>query len=157
MSAPDKPTAITKEDSDSKKAFVTPNFDDGEVFLRNDKNQFFRLQWTKKDKKRKRYLAPGTYRLTGYRIVDGKWFISSTTGKKELTLEAGKEATLDIDSSVTVGLKVKPGSQLRLQMTVTGYGGAGVSIYYKGKRIPIPYVVEGGGKKVLASGTMKYG
>lgn len=157
VAAKDKPVAITKEQSDSKKAYVTPSFDEGEVFLRNQKGASYRLQWTKKDKARKRFIEPGTYRLTGYRIVNGKWFVSSTAGKKDLTLVAGKEAKLDIKGFVKVELKVQRNRGLRLQMQVTGWGETGISIYYKGKRISIPYVIEGNGKKAVASGVMKYG
>jgi hypothetical protein len=155
--AKDAPTVIKKKQKSATKAAVTPNFEEGEVFLRNKAGQFFRLHWTKRDKARKRYIAAGKYRLTGFRVVKGQWFISSTTGKKNLELAAGEETTLAIDSTIFINLKVRKNRALHLQMGLMGHGHAGLSIYHKGKRIPVRYVVEGPAGKIATSGIMKYG
>ena len=156
-----RPRTIDAEDEQGPHhAAVTAPFDGsdaGEVFLQDEDGLLFRLRWAAGETDGKRVLAPGTYRLKGYRVVRGDWFVSASAGDRELELEEGRTTELEIDPSIRFKLRAKRnGHKSMLSMTILGEQRMGLSIYRAGKRIPVAYTVLAGGEEV-ASGTMRYG
>lgn len=144
--------------------FIVPNFDEGSLLLKNAHGQFFRLSWEKKTENRRRALPPGNYSLMGYRIVrrDAKgdeWFISVTArGTRRVTVHAGYEQQVKVSETVTVQCRANSGGPgVELGMMIMDEHQSGLSIYHKGKRIPIRYTVTDAQGKEVASGTMNYG
>jgi len=136
---------------------VTTTFGEGEVFIQNEGGELFRLRWKKDQIGEERLLPPGTYRLKGYRIVRGDWFVSTTSGSRAVQLEQGETTELEIEPRVHVGLTAKSlHGKTHLQMTILGENRMGLTIYRGGARIPMRYSVEADGEE-LASGTMRYG
>ena len=112
-----------------------------------------------------RSLDAGAYTLTGYRLIrrDKRgvtWFISTTAprGIRDLKVVAGKNQTMEIDPSIVVDCSARRTKLgLRLMVTISGEIEVGLSIYRKGRRIPIVYRVLGKQGKVIATGKMEYG
>jgi len=153
-----RPTVIDKS-AESGEGVVLSNVEHGEIFLKNAAGKAYRLRWKKSDKARERLLPPGRYSLLGYRVIKGKWMISSTSnGRTKVVVQADKPLQLNIDPTIHFSLKArKMRGKQRLQMGITNNKHQGLSIYYKGRRIPLPWKVTGNGGRTLASGMMEYG
>jgi hypothetical protein len=153
--------------------FVTPNFYDGCLFVRNEDGKYFRLQWnspkkSKADGKTKqdmrRALPAGKYTLTGYRLErhddQGRaWFVSSTSGHgiRKFEIRAGESQRITVPHAITFNCRTRvKDTGVQVMMGIQGAPHAGLSIYCDGRRIPIRYLVSSG-DKVLADGVMKYG
>lgn len=138
---------------------VKSSFKEGEVFLKDETSgEVKRLKWSTQETKRNRILPSGRYRLIGFRIKIGDWFISSTAGKKIISVTSKKAVDLKIPATIRVKLTAKRRQKhVRLFMTVAGYSGGGLSIYHKGKRISVDYVLEDSNGVELTKGTMRYG
>ncbi len=112
-----------------------------------------------------RSLEAGEYTITGYRLIrrDKRgvtWFVSATAprGIREVKVVAGKEQTLEIDPTIVVECSARRTKMgLRLSVAISGEIEAGLSIYRKGRRIPIVYRVLGNQGEVVATGKMEYG
>lgn len=127
---------------------------EGEIFLRDASGAEIRLAWKAGETgARERLLAPDRYRLVGYRIVSGDWFLSSTSPGRPLDLTADAPRRLEMDGVLHVRLRAQRGM---LSAMLSDAGHRGVSLYHKGKRIPLLYVVERSGVQV-AEGQLSYG
>ena len=155
--------------------FVVPSFEHGSLMLKDADGRHVRLSWengeTKKDSEqvdsndRLRALPPGTYTLTGYRILrldkHGKpWFISATSarGIRKLTVREGQVSRVQLSDAIHVQCRIQPTDEgIRVLAGVQGEHHSGLSIYRDGKRIAIRYVVRGADGERLATGKMEYG
>ena len=153
---------------------MTPSFRRGSLFVKNAAGETIRLAWepvrgdeTKKparDKGARRALRPGTYKLTGYRILrrddtGQEWFVSAIAPKgiRRIVIRPGRVQRIAIDPSITFGAKGNAKDGFMIQAPITGQHHAGISIYRDGKRIPMRYTVTGVDGKELESGKMNYG
>ena len=128
----------------------------GEVFLAGPKEAVLRLRWTKESKPT-RHLLPGKYRVLGYRFVKGEWFVSATGGKWPLEIQAGKTHTLKLHAGATIAFRAnKRRDRVSLQFSIRGDKDMGLSLYRKGKRIPLPFELLSG-EDEAAAGTLRYG
>jgi hypothetical protein len=145
---------------------LTPSFSEGSLLLKDHDGKYSRLLWDKDDAKtdeRRRGIAPGHYKLTGYHVVrrdkqDKEWFlwINLRAGR---TLDV-KPGALDVsaDDTITINCKAKRGAGgVEIIAVIMGDHHAGVTIYKEGKRIPIHYRVSDKDKQTLATGTLEYG
>ncbi len=154
------PTVLDKESGKaaSRKGYVSSNLREGEIFLKNDQGKAFRLVWSKSVRGR-RALSPGRYSLVGFRLTQGEWMLSSTSdGRNTVVVRGGKTTPLEIDSTIKLKLRARRhrGKTL-LMMGITTRSHKGLSIYHKGRRIPIPYrVIDSRGQRT-ADGLMRYG
>ena len=155
MTAP--PSGPTKD-----VAILLPSFDEGVVLLKSAEGKFLRVSWEAESdaKDRRRALAPGAYEVVQYCIAKkdaaGESWHLSATGKeiRRLSLEAGKTATVDLAAKVWLRTRIANG---RLSADIRGEGGAGLTMYRAGKRLPLLYRLldEKGAEK--ASGSLAYG
>ena len=152
----DRPTVVKAAAVKKGHGTLKVNVKEGEVFLKNAAGKVLRLVWTKTGK---RALPAGTYTLTGYRLVAGDWLVSTTGGSTQVKIKPGKTTRLALDPTIRVKLRAEPRKNKRvfLGMTIQNDRKQGVSIYHKGKRIPMPYrfTSESGGD--VGSGRMNYG
>jgi hypothetical protein len=117
------------------------------------------LGWAKTDRRRARPLPAGAYRLFGYRVVKGEWMISTTGGRGEVTVRAGKTSELTVSSKIHINLRARrlERGQLRVQLGITNGQRMGLSLYKKAKRVPLRYVVLNGEGEELVAGALSYG
>lgn len=136
---------------------VTSNLERGELFLRDEEGKVYRLRWTAGEDDQERSLPLGTYVLVGYRIVEGKWHLSASGGRRKVVV--GETPTrVIVSKGVAIDFRAKPrGSQLSLQMGIAGGDGLGMSIFKDGARIPIRYRLTGKKDAEVAAGPMNYG
>ena len=144
---------------------LTPEFERGALFLRNEADEVVRLSWNEEDggeaddEPSARALPAGEYRLVSYRILrdDGtdRWHISSTGAAiKKFRIDEGADYAFELDETIQISSRLSGG---RAQMMISGENRAGLSIYKNGRRIPIGYRVWGSGGEELTSGDMNYG
>lgn len=173
-----KPRAVTSAEASDRDevGFIVPSFDAGSLLLKNEHDEYVRLEWPVMDRRSdrasrpraahdtRRPLPPGKYTLTNYRIArrghDGRdWFISAT-GKniRQLEVTAGQEQRVELRAEIGMNCRTRPTSQgVDVQVTIMGEHHAGLTIYRDGKRIPLEFVVTDADGKELASGPLKYG
>jgi hypothetical protein len=173
LTPPRAVTAAAKKDARGV-GFVVASFERGSLMLKDADGQYIRLSWEndrKKDAKKKesharlRALKPGSYTLTGYRILrtdqEGKpWFISATSphGIRKFTVREGEVSSIQLRDAIFVQCKVRPTDEgLRVMAGVQGEHHSGLSIYSDGKRIAMHYVVHGADGAKLSTGKMEYG
>jgi hypothetical protein len=138
-------------------AAVVSDVVNGEIFLKSQAGQVYRLRWDSDSAGEKRVVPPGDYVLFGYRLMRGEWILSGAGGRKPVRLPAGATRSIPIDPSVVIELTAaKKDQEIALSMSARGHEGMGVSLYRLGTRIAIPYQIE---KQtgVAEEGTMKYG
>ena len=112
-----------------------------------------------------RALPAGEYALVGYRLIQKDvgvdlWY-ASATGESiaVIAVAAGAAVRPELDPAVTIELaraELADGA-LQLGMSVTGAGGAGLTLYKNSKRIPIAYSVTTKKRKELVRANMTYG
>jgi len=135
------------------------------VLLEGPSGELLRLSWEQRpgvraDADRSRALPAGTYQIRGLRIIDrsrkGEVWHTSASGHRlgQLEVEAGVRRTLELDPTIRFGKRLGRG---RVAMSITRPGGAGLSIYKDGVRIPIGYRLLDPEGKAVASGPMRYG
>ena len=161
------PTSVTSAPKSRTAAFgfIVPDFTLGSLLLKNEHGHFYRLSWEgERDGKKPRALPPGSYTLTGYRLIrkdsEGRqWFVSATShGIRKLEVRPGEEQKVAIDDTIRIQKALLPaGDRADLRMMIQGEHQSGLSIYRDGKRIPIAYRVTDGRGAVLAQGSMTYG
>lgn len=139
-----------------KEGGVKLNCANAELFLRNAKGTY-RLLWKADEAGQPRWLPAGNYRLLGYRMTKGEWFVSSTAGSRRLDIQPGKTLSVELDQKIHIRLKTRWRGALRVQAAVTGHAKAGLAIYRKGRRIPFEFSVLNGTGKSSSRGTMDYG
>lgn len=135
----------------------------GSVVLAGPQGRF-RLVWKEGDRRRKRPLPRGTYRLRDVRAEGTHegvhWFFSSSgPWKKARRIEVEGETKLEVGDTVHVRVG-SPGfkdGKLRIGFALLAADGRGLSIYRDGKRVPVGYRVLDKEGAVLAEGTMRYG
>ena len=156
--------------------FVVPSFQQGSLMLKDADGRHVRLSWESRPKNKKgaekknsdnrlRALKPGTYTLTGYRILrddqEGKpWFISATSahGIRKLTVREGQISRVQLSDAIHVQCRIQPTDEgIRVTAGVQGEHHSGLSVYRDGKRIAMHYVVRGAGGEKLSTGKMEYG
>jgi len=134
----------------------------GAVLVKGADGQPWRLSWEGDDSSadRRRALPPGTYDVTGYRMIDrsredAEWHIS-VSGLRgwKLEVDAGETEQLKVDATVHMRAGMRRGMA---SMSIVGMHGAGLSIYKDGRRIPINFRVIDSQGEVLAKGPMNYG
>ena len=145
---------------------VTSTIEDGELFLHpeGDKKTWLRLRWSSTDEERTRWLAPGTYVLTGYRRVatadDGAPWIWSTASAGYKTIEVKASETVHVDVRGWIGLNTRNGvrkGQHRVGLVFMAEKKLGNTLYRNGKRIAIRWQLLDALGAVLAEGPMRYG
>ena len=160
-----------KIDDKVAEGFVTPNFKVGSLFLKDRHGKVIRLAWEPVGEAEPapgvsavRPLPPGSYTLTGYRIVrrddqGTPWFISaiSAHGMRKIEIKPGQTQTININPGVLVRTSPGRNAGVPVTMAILGQQHAGLSIYKNGKRIPINYSITSPGGKLLETGKMKYG
>lgn len=103
-------------------------------------------------------MPAGVYRLFGYRVVKGKWMISTTAGRQELKIEAGRNAAIDPSSTIHLNLRARrQRGQVRVNLGITNGQHMGLSLYKDGARIPLTYSLLDAKGKELTSGPLNYG
>ncbi len=156
---------------------ILPGFDEGSLFLSDDRDHHFRLYWgeqkpndstasavTKTDE-RLRALPAGKYTLTEYRIVrrdsqGRRWFIAanSVKGIRQLVVHAGQKQRVELSDVIHMQCSTRPGKMgVMIGAAILGEGRSGLSIYREDRRIPMHYVVRNGQGEILAAGPMRYG
>jgi hypothetical protein len=160
----DAPPAAADPGGGGRRGFVESDLGEGELFLAGAHHRVYRLAWIAGEKDRRRALPPGTYKLTGYRLVRAdregtRWFISTTShGFRDVVVEAGKPTRVAIDPAIRITTRASLAADgLGGQMGIQAEPHVGLSIYRAGKRIPIDYRALDGDGRVLARGTMTYG
>lgn len=144
---------------------ITPEFDEGSLFLRDDKGALVRLAWesrgdASREANRGRKLPAGKYTLLGYRLVDRSragevWHVSGTgTKRKPIEIPAHGQIALGVPHEISVKQRFDGESA---GMEIRGAHAAGLSIYKNGARIPIGYRVLDAGGAELTQGSMNYG
>jgi hypothetical protein len=168
------PHAVTTapEGTEKNAGFITPNFAEGALLLKDNGGRHFRLEWPKEERDgpkgkaadRRRALAEGSYTLTGYRLVqrDAKgveWFISaSAPNLRRLSVLSGKVLPIEIDEQIHLTCRVQTAKgRLQIQVGVAGEHKSGLSIYRDGRRIDLGYRLSDATGKELAAGTLDYG
>lgn len=154
----DRPQLIKASARQKGEGTLKANIKEGEAFLKNDAGKVYRLAWSKKGKPA-RHLPAGTYTLTGYRVVDGEWFLSTAGGRSKVKVRKGKTTRLKLGSVVHIKLRAqrKRNGTVSLGMNVENDRGMGLSLYRNGKRIPIPYQFLSKTGDKLTAGKMNYG
>ena len=175
LEAPRAVTSAEHKDGDEV-GFITPNFDEGSVLLRNPDGAYVRLDWQRRDRggsgstngaaeaDRRRPLTAGKYALTNYRITrrdaEGhEWFISAT-GKmiRQIEVVAGQEQRMEVKAEIAMNCRARPIREgIDVQVTIVGEHHAGLTIYRDGQRIPLGFVVRDADGKELTTSPMKYG
>ena len=103
-------------------------------------------------------MPAGVYRLFGYRVVKGKWMISTTAGRQEFKLKAGKSAAIEPSFTIHVNLRARrKRGQVRVNLGITNGQHMGLSLYKDGARIPLTYSLLDAKGKELTSGSLNYG
>lgn len=144
---------------------IKPDFDEGSLFLRDDKGVVVRLAWeacgdAARDSVKGRTLPAGKYTLVGFRLFDRSrngevWFLSGTGTKlREIEIPASGALTLGVSRTLSVKQRFDGESA---GMEIRGAHAAGASIYKNGARIPIAYRVLDESGAELTKGSMKYG
>lgn len=120
-----------------------------------------RLVWKKGDES---FAVPaGRYMVRHWSIErehEGETWILSVSGPTGLVVEvkAGEELALDLDTKVHVqGQLRRHGKSARLQLSITGGDGMGLSVIRKDKLVEIGYRIEGANGKEVGKGVMAYG
>lgn len=162
-------------------AIVLPPFERGSLFLKNEKSEIIRLVWEPiegwKANPRNpktahwRPLPEGQYDLIGYRVIredkeGAEWILSGLNPKgvskhSRFTLAVGQSKTIELDPAINIAAKGvfnKEKNQLRVQVPIMGQNHTGLSIYKKGKRIPMSYrAISRGVDKPLEEAKLNYG
>ncbi len=152
---------LDDEDQDEV-GYVTLPEGFGAVLVKDADGLAWRLSWEGDDAEadRRRALPPGTYSVTGYRLIDRSredalWHISVTGIRGwKLEVDAGETEEIEVDATVHMRAGMRNGSA---SMSIVGMHGAGLSIYKDGRRIPISYKITDDEGEVLAKGPMNYG
>ena len=135
------------------------------VLLQGQDGELLRLSWEQREgaaasTDRRRALPVGSYRIRGVRIVDrsreGEVWHTSASGHRlgHLEVEAGQLQALELDPTVQLSKSLRRG---RAAMSINRPGGAGLSIYKDGRRVPIGYRLVDAAGRAVASGRMRYG
>jgi hypothetical protein len=169
---PKRPTIVASPaaPASSPAGFVYPSFDEGTLFLKNAKGEWFRLEWAKTPagtanakEAQRRPLPPGDYTLASYRIIrrDAKgkeWFLSVTGANlQRISLRSGEEKQVRLDDKIKLMVNAKGKEELVVTLGVLSADGIGMTVYHEGKRLDIAYVVKDAQGQKLASGTFDYG
>ena len=136
----------------------------GAVLLRDGHGKEIRLSWDKKGQGGEtRALAPGRYKVVGYRMVepgsDGEeWMITATSAHfGNLNVHNRQVAMVPVPKAIVQGGKVdRNGSSANVNMALN-YGHGGVTIYRDGRRIDMPFRVVDSAETVYAKGKINYG
>ncbi|MCH7540118.1 MAG: hypothetical protein IH999_06945 [Proteobacteria bacterium] len=143
---------------------VRSSIEVGAVLLRDEHGREIRLSWDKKKQAGEtRALAPGRYKVVGYRMVkpgsDGdEWMITATsTNFGNLNVHEGQVTEVPVPKAISQGGHVRHKGSSANVMMVLAFGKGGVTIYRDGERIPMPFrVLDGSGNKV-GGGNIEYG
>lgn len=172
------PRAVTaaKSDGTDQVGFIATSFEEGSLMLKDSSGEYVRLEWPKAERgrgrtaksptaaDRRRPVPPGTYTLTGYRIVrrDDKgreWFIAAT-GKniRKIDVTAGEEQRVEVKEEIGMNCRARRTDQgVHVQVGIMGEHHAGLTIYSAGKRIPIRYKITDADGHEIAAGPLEYG
>ncbi len=149
-------------DEEDDVGYVTLSEGIGALLVKDADGQDWRLSWEGDEPgaDRRRGLPPGSYDVTGYRMIDRsregeEWHIS-VTGVRHWKLEVDTGETLEVEVDATVHMRSGMRGK-RATMSIVGMHGAGLSIYKDGRRIPINFRVTDSEGEVLAKGPMNYG
>jgi hypothetical protein len=85
--------------------------------------------------------------------------ISTTGGRGEVAVRSDKTSELTVSSKIHIDLRAQrlERGQLRVQLGITNGHRMGLSLYKKGKRVPLRYVVLDGKGDELVAGALDYG
>ena len=165
-------TATPTGDGQADVGYIVPGFERGALLLQDPAGERYRLSWnetpaegdgtptSKENRDRRRALPAGEYTLIGYRLTrearSGEaWHLSASGPKlRKLTVEPDTKLAVAIEEKVHVRHRLA-GKQLGVE--VRGDGGAGLTIYRAGCRIPIDYELVDAKGEVRAQGTIRYG
>lgn len=136
---------------------VRSTVEHGEVFLRS-KQETLRLRWSPGDTEVARAVAVGVYRVFGYRVVKGDWFVSATGGDRKLEVRGDSQQDLTLEGKIALKLRVQRKDQkVRIQLGISSGEGMGLSLYKEGKRVGLRYSVLNASGAALAEGPLDYG
>ena len=160
---------------------IQPPFDRGSLILKNEKDEIIRLVWEPIDgwkadprnpkRAHRRPLPAGQYDVIGYRVIredkDGaEWILSGLNPKgvskhSKFKLAVGQNKTIELNPAINIAAKGvfnKENKQLMVQVPIMGQNHTGLSIYKKGKRIPMSYrALSRGVDKPLEEASLNYG
>ncbi len=153
--------AATK--SEAGCARVTVPFETGSVYLASTDREGgdLRLVWQKGDKALP--VPPGLYRIRNWSIErehgEETWILSVTSPSGiGIEIKAGEELALDLDPKVHVeGLLERHKKRSRLQLTIRGGHGCGLSVLRKDRLVEIGYRIDSTDGHELGKGVMTYG
>ncbi|GEM_PF-4505330 len=142
---------------------VTAPFEAGSVFLgaAAEGVDDVRLVWKKGDKALA--VPAGRYKVRNWSVEkdhQGETWILSVSGPMGawIQVQAGEELALDLDTKVHVqGQLRRHGKSARLQLSITGGNGMGLSVIREGKLVEIGYLIEGSDGREVGKGVMTYG
>ena len=161
----DRPVTVASPPGNrsARQGWVESTIDEGELFLESD-GKPFRLTWKSGQKDRRRALPDGDYKIKGYRIrkTDDQgtdWHISiASPGFRKVTVRSEQGVKVDIEPTISIKLRViRKRDELTVVARVLGEGNSGLSIYRRGKRIPLRYRVTSADGKPITTGPMRYG
>ena len=134
----------------------------GELFLTSDAGTDYRLAWTEGQETEKRVLAPGRYKLTGYRATRGEWTVSMSGGQRTITVAPDKNVPikfgLGLEAILTANPTVGTGSlnSAAISLVLHDAQGQSVSLYQGGRRVRIPFQVVDANGTASNHGVLAY-
>lgn len=146
---------------------ISVPFHQGMVLLKDQDGKYRRLSWNeiKNNKKNTvRAVAAGVYKVATYRVhkrdkKSDEWFLSVTKPHlHKIKVQPGHSHKIQLKSEIHLKLSARrTDNALRVNVLLMDEHGGGLSIYRKGKRIPLHYRIEDSQGKELARGALKYG
>ena len=155
---------LVKAKASKGESGVRSSIEVGAVLLRDGHGEEIRLSWDKKGQSGEvRPLAPGKYRVVGYRIEkrggDGtEWMITASSASfADLTVETGKVVNVPVPKSISQGGHVSHRGSDANVMMMLAFGRGGVTIYRDGERIPMPFRLLDPSGNSVGGGSIEYG
>jgi hypothetical protein len=121
---------------------------EGEVFLRAESGAYYRLQWGPGQAGEQRVIAPGKYRLCGYRVVKDGVTLSASGGQRSIAVQPDQHLPLRLEPELEIDLSATPGpgrggsNTVGLAFALRDSHGQAISVYRNGTRVPISFAIE---------------
>ncbi len=104
-------------------------------------------------------VAPGSYVLLGYRLVDGDWHVSVGGEIGRLEVRAGEVAALELGDALRLDVRAwsRADGAVQVQLDLTGLRRGGSTLYRGGRRVPAGWTLVDAGGGAVGQGPMEYG
>ena len=105
-----------------------------------------------------RAAPPGRYRLSGYRVISGRFMLSGSGGRDWHDLKAGVTARLPVADRPRLRVSINANNgKLRVGASFQGAQKMGVTLYRDGRRVELPFTVTRYGGAAPTKGVLRYG